>query len=168
MNSLTTPVTRINSSNTSLPRAIRGLRHANIGFARSSTTSSRVRLRSGGTSIFKEADRKKLYDLQWRSYHASVLPSLISPSAPEFVQKKEAMDACVMSRYSPGIHNNIVKYSLVKDLEAKLQKVREGGGQKTFDRMRAKGKIIPRERLAIPPTRHRMTHFHQIQIESSS
>ncbi|EIN08738.1 carboxyl transferase [Punctularia strigosozonata HHB-11173 SS5] len=65
-----------------------------------------------------------------RSYYASVLPSLISPASPEFTRKKESMD------------------TLVRDLEVKFQEVHGGGGQKALDRMRAKGKLIPRERLA--------------------
>ncbi|CDO74280.1 hypothetical protein BN946_scf184663.g1 [Trametes cinnabarina] len=66
-----------------------------------------------------------------RSYHPSVLPSLISTSSPEFKAKAEAMDA------------------LVQDLEAKLAKVRQGGGPKAAERMRSKGKKLPRERLAL-------------------
>ncbi|KAI9066365.1 carboxyl transferase [Trametes sanguinea] len=66
-----------------------------------------------------------------RSYHPSVLPSLISTTSPEFKAKQEAMDA------------------LVQDLEAKLAKVRQGGGPKAAERMRSKGKKLPRERLAL-------------------
>jgi hypothetical protein len=64
-----------------------------------------------------------------RSYHAaSVLPSLISPSSPEFRARAEAMD------------------QLVADLEAKLAAARAGGGPKAAERMRGKGKRLPRER----------------------
>ncbi|KAI0332473.1 carboxyl transferase [Cubamyces sp. BRFM 1775] len=66
-----------------------------------------------------------------RSYHPSVLPSLISTTSPEFKAKAEAMDA------------------LVADLEAKMAKVRQGGGPKAAERMRSKGKKLPRERLAL-------------------
>ncbi|KAI9001306.1 carboxyl transferase [Trametes punicea] len=66
-----------------------------------------------------------------RSYHPSVLPSLISTTSPEFKAKAEAMDA------------------LVADLETKLAKVRQGGGPKAAERMRSKGKKLPRERLAL-------------------
>ena len=63
-----------------------------------------------------------------RSYHASVLPSLVSTSAPEFQAKSAAMD------------------ELVKDLEAKMHKARQGGGSKAAERMKSKGKLLPRER----------------------
>ncbi|KAI0771968.1 carboxyl transferase [Trametes elegans] len=66
-----------------------------------------------------------------RSYHPSVLPSLISTTSPEFKAKAESMDG------------------LVADLEAKLAKVRQGGGSKAAERMRGKGKKLPRERLAL-------------------
>lgn len=63
-----------------------------------------------------------------RTYHASVLPSLISTSSPEFTAKAEAMD------------------ELVADLEAKTAAARVGGGAKAAERMRSKGKKLPRER----------------------
>ncbi|EIW61766.1 carboxyl transferase [Trametes versicolor FP-101664 SS1] len=66
-----------------------------------------------------------------RSYHPAVLPSLISTASPEFKAKAESMD------------------SLVAELEGNLAKVREGGGSKAADRMRSKGKKLPRERLAL-------------------
>lgn len=66
-----------------------------------------------------------------RAYHASVLPSLISTSSPEFVAKAEAMDA------------------LVADFEAKTAQARLGGGAKAAERMRSKGKKLPRERLGL-------------------
>ncbi|KAF8165578.1 carboxyl transferase [Crassisporium funariophilum] len=68
---------------------------------------------------------------QRRSYHASVLPSLVSTSSPEFIAKSTAMD------------------DLVKDLETKMQLARQGGGQKAAERMRSKGKRLPRERLGL-------------------
>ncbi|KAH7930653.1 carboxyl transferase [Leucogyrophana mollusca] len=66
-----------------------------------------------------------------RAYHASVLPSLVSPASPEFREKADAMDA------------------LVSDLEAKMSHARLGGGPKAAERMRSKGKKLPRERLAL-------------------
>ena len=63
-----------------------------------------------------------------RVYHASVLPSLISPSSPEFVAKSEAMD------------------SLVHEVETKMAEARQGGGSKAADRMKKQGKKLPRER----------------------
>ncbi|GBE79374.1 carboxyl transferase [Sparassis crispa] len=64
------------------------------------------------------------------SRRAYVLPSLISPSAPEFVAKAQAMSA------------------LVADIDAKMAAVRQGGGAKAVERMRKSGKKLPRERLA--------------------
>jgi 3-methylcrotonyl-CoA carboxylase beta subunit len=66
-----------------------------------------------------------------RKFHSAVLPSLVSTSSPEFVAKAQAMD------------------TLVADLEAKLAQARMGGGEKAFERMRKKGKKLPRERLAL-------------------
>ncbi|KAF9481857.1 carboxyl transferase [Pholiota conissans] len=66
-----------------------------------------------------------------RAYHASVLPSLIPTATPEFQAKAKAMD------------------ELVKDLETKLEKARQGGGAKAAERMRGKGKRLPRERLSL-------------------
>ncbi|KAI0347439.1 carboxyl transferase [Trametopsis cervina] len=66
-----------------------------------------------------------------RAYHASVLPSLLSTSSPEFQAKAEAMDA------------------LIADYEAKVARVRLGGGEKAAQRMISKGKKLPRERLAL-------------------
>lgn len=63
-----------------------------------------------------------------RSYHASVLPSLISTSSPEFIEKAESMD------------------SLVSEVETKIAQARQGGGPKAAGRMRSKGKKLPRER----------------------
>jgi 3-methylcrotonyl-CoA carboxylase beta subunit len=66
-----------------------------------------------------------------RLYHASVLPSLLSTNTPEFQQKAESMDA------------------LVSDLKAKIAQAKEGGGPKAQERMRSKGKRLPRERLSL-------------------
>lgn len=63
-----------------------------------------------------------------RAYHASVLPSLISPGSPEFQERARSMDA------------------LVAELEEKLAAARAGGGPKAVERMRSKGKMTPRER----------------------
>ncbi|KIK04716.1 hypothetical protein K443DRAFT_4471 [Laccaria amethystina LaAM-08-1] len=68
---------------------------------------------------------------QLRSYHASVLPTFISTSSPEFTAKSLAMD------------------ELVRDLETKLAEARQGGGFKASERMRNKGKRLPRERLGL-------------------
>ncbi|KAF8498885.1 carboxyl transferase [Gautieria morchelliformis] len=65
-----------------------------------------------------------------RSYHASVLPSRISPLSPDFRGRSEAMDA------------------LVADLEDKLVISRRGGEEKARARMKEKGKLLPRERLS--------------------
>lgn len=67
-----------------------------------------------------------------RSYHA--LPSLVSPSSPDFQARAKAMD------------------QVVADLDAKLAVAREGGGAKAAERMRSKGKKLPRERCrSLPP-----------------
>ncbi|TFK20355.1 carboxyl transferase [Coprinopsis marcescibilis] len=66
-----------------------------------------------------------------RSYHASVLPNLVQTGTPEFQAKSESMDA------------------LVADLESKLAQARLGGGAKAAERMRSKGKLLPRERLGL-------------------
>jgi 3-methylcrotonyl-CoA carboxylase beta subunit len=64
-----------------------------------------------------------------RSYHATVLPSLVSTTSPDFRAKAESMDL------------------LVSNLEANLATAREGGGSKAQERMRSRGKLLPRERL---------------------
>jgi hypothetical protein len=81
-------------------------------------------LNSGRHSLL----RPSLAPLALRSYHASILPSLISTSSPEFQAKAQGMDA------------------LVQDLESKLASARQGGGAKAQERMRSKGKKLPRER----------------------
>ena len=63
-----------------------------------------------------------------RRYNASVLPSLVSTSSPEFLAKSGAMD------------------ELIADYESKVAEVRQGGGAKAQERMRSKGKLLPRER----------------------
>lgn len=57
-----------------------------------------------------------------------MLPSAVASSAPEFAARAQAMD------------------TLVKDLEARLETARGGGGAAAAERMRAKGKMLPRER----------------------
>ena len=37
---------------------------------------------------------------------------------------------------------------LVRDLEEKVSLARQGGSEKAVERMRSKGKLLPRERLA--------------------
>ncbi|KAF8756373.1 Carboxyl transferase domain [Rhizoctonia solani] len=67
-----------------------------------------------------------------RSVHdASRLPSLLSTTSPDFVEKAEAMDA------------------LVSKYEELVGAAREGGGAKAQERMRSKGKKTPRERIAL-------------------
>jgi 3-methylcrotonyl-CoA carboxylase beta subunit len=65
-----------------------------------------------------------------RSYH-NVLPSLVSTSSPDFLEKAAAMDV------------------LVSELEDKLAHARLGGGPAAMEKMHSKGKKIPRERLAL-------------------
>jgi 3-methylcrotonyl-CoA carboxylase beta subunit len=57
-----------------------------------------------------------------------VLPSFVSTSSPEFVAKAASMD------------------ELVADVEQKMADARLGGGSRAVERMRNKGKKIPRER----------------------
>lgn len=66
-----------------------------------------------------------------RTYHASVLPSLISTASPDFQAKSKAMD------------------ELVAEFEAKTATARLGGGAKAAEKMKSKGKKLPRERLAL-------------------
>ncbi|KAJ3540298.1 hypothetical protein NMY22_g4362 [Coprinellus aureogranulatus] len=67
--------------------------------------------------------------VQFRRYHASILPSLVQTGTPEFAAKTKAMD------------------DLVADVESKLREVRQGGGVKAQQRHKSKGKLLPRERL---------------------
>lgn len=60
-----------------------------------------------------------------------MLPTFVSTSSPEFTAKSLAMD------------------ELVGDLETKLAEARQGGGLKASERMRNKGKRLPRERLGL-------------------
>ena len=57
-----------------------------------------------------------------------MLPSTVSSAAPEFAARAQAMDA------------------LVEDLETRLEAARAGGGATAAERMRVKGKMLPRER----------------------
>ncbi|KAF8351664.1 carboxyl transferase [Amanita rubescens] len=68
-----------------------------------------------------------------RTYHASILPSLISTSSPEFAAKSAAMD------------------ELVADLERKTAEARLGGGAKAAERMRSKGKKLAPLNLLLDP-----------------
>ena len=63
-----------------------------------------------------------------RTYHLSVLLLLITMASPKIKAKSEAMD------------------NLVADLESRLTAVRQGGGPKAAERMRSRGKKLPRER----------------------
>ncbi|KAG8866003.1 hypothetical protein FRC20_009175 [Serendipita sp. 405] len=58
------------------------------------------------------------------------LQSVVSTSSPEFIERAESMNA------------------LTAELKKDLVNVREGGGAKAQERMRSKGKLLPRERLA--------------------
>lgn len=71
-----------------------------------------------------------------RLYYASVLPSLVSPTSPEFQHKAQGMDV------------------LVSDLKSKIAHAKEGGGPKAQERMRSKGKRLPRERS--------VSNFHRL------
>ncbi|KAH7916258.1 carboxyl transferase [Hygrophoropsis aurantiaca] len=82
-------------------------------------------------TVLQRAARSALTSRHGRAYHASVLPSLISPASPEFREKSDAMDA------------------LVADFDAKMAQARLGGGPKAAERMRSKGKKLPRERLSL-------------------
>lgn len=80
-------------------------------------------------TVLQRATQSTLvYVRSCRRYHASVLPSLVSPGSPKFREKADAMDL------------------LVADLEAKLEQSRQGGGPKAAERMRSRGKKLPRER----------------------
>lgn len=65
-----------------------------------------------------------------RSYHASVLPTLVSTTSPEFQQNAQSME------------------QPIRELEEKTAEARIGGGPKAIERMRSKGKKLPRERCA--------------------
>jgi hypothetical protein len=76
-----------------------------------------------------------------RAYHPNVLPTAVSPSAPEFVARAQAMNA------------------LVADLQHTLADVRLGGGQKVLDKIRGRGKMLRCKRCAPmgPGDRHAIT-----------
>jgi 3-methylcrotonyl-CoA carboxylase beta subunit len=59
-----------------------------------------------------------------------VLPSIVSTVSPEFKAKAALMDGLVM------------------DVEEKMSAARHGGGTRAAERMRSKGKLLPRERSA--------------------
>ena len=80
-----------------------------------------------------------------RAYHPSVLPSLISTASPEFKAKSEAMD------------------NLVAELESKLFAVRQGGGLKAVERMRSKGKKLPRERYRVSEPFHMVPRVYPVE-----
>ena len=80
-------------------------------------------------SLFRRSLSRTLSSHHRRAYHAQVLDSLVSTSSPEFITKATAMD------------------ELVKTLETKMATARQGGGTKAAERMRAKGKRLPRERF---------------------
>ncbi|CAE6412350.1 unnamed protein product [Rhizoctonia solani] len=79
-------------------------------------------VRTGRVSAFSaHIARRGIHD-------ASRLPSLISTSSPDFVEKAEAMN------------------SLVSNYEELVRAARQGGGAKAQERMHSKGKKTPRER----------------------
>ncbi|EJD38167.1 carboxyl transferase [Auricularia subglabra TFB-10046 SS5] len=65
-----------------------------------------------------------------RAFHADVLPNLVSPASPEFAGKAQAMA------------------TLESELAAHIANARAGGGSKAQERMKSRGKMLPRERLA--------------------
>ncbi|GJJ16017.1 hypothetical protein Clacol_010296 [Clathrus columnatus] len=65
-----------------------------------------------------------------RKYHASALPSIISPLSSDFQEKAKNMD------------------ELVNDLKTKLAQSRRGGSEKAQAKMKDSGKLLPRERLS--------------------
>ncbi|KAH7102501.1 carboxyl transferase [Auriculariales sp. MPI-PUGE-AT-0066] len=65
-----------------------------------------------------------------RAFHTDVLPNLVSAASPEFTDKARAMS------------------ELESTLSGLVARAREGGGVKTQEKMRSKGKMLPRERLS--------------------
>jgi 3-methylcrotonyl-CoA carboxylase beta subunit len=76
-----------------------------------------------------------------RAYHHNVLSSLVSATSSEFQSKAKAMDV------------------LVHDLEEKLAEARLGGGTRAAERMKSKGKKLPRERCVHPTGHIRNVHL---------
>jgi len=70
----------------------------------------------------------KLTSIRKLSTMMPPLTSAVSTTSPEFLERAAAMDA------------------LVHQLEADLAAVREGGGPKAQQKMKSKGKLLPRER----------------------
>ena len=87
-----------------------------------------VRMRAAVHRSIRHGTRSAMLARQARAYHASVLPSLLSTTSPEFRAKSDAMDA------------------LIAEYEVKVAKARLGGGEKAIQRMISKGKKLPRER----------------------
>lgn len=80
--------------------------------------------------VYKLFSTLSLPPVRYRAFH-NVLPSFVSTSSPDFVERAAAMDL------------------LVSELEDKLANARLGGGSAAVEKMRSKGKKIPRERLAL-------------------
>ena len=57
---------------------------------------------------------------------------------------------------------------LVRDLEVKMATARQGGGTKPAERMRAKGKKLPRERFVPNSPSNIIVHCDISQIKSST
>ena len=93
------------------------------------------------TSMFQRSLWRSLSSNHSRGYHAAVLSSNVSTTSPEFTAKAAAMD------------------ELVRDLEEKMATARQGGGTKSAERMRAKGKKLPRERF-VPKFSLQVLHIH--------
>ena len=106
----------------------------NKGPADHSICSGATALLTSMRSLFQRSLSRSLSSNHSRAYHAAVLPSHVSTSSPEFMTKAAAMD------------------ELVRDLEAKMATARQGGGTKSAERMRAKGKRLPRERFGHSPS----------------
>ena len=83
---------------------------------------------NGWPSRWTKASSSSQSLIQKRTYYPSILPNMVSAGTPEFQAKAGAMDG------------------LVSELEERIKVAQEGGGAKAQERMRGKGKKLPRER----------------------
>lgn len=86
------------------------------------------------TALLRRLALARSSSIRTRGFHhnpATVLPSSVSTASPDFVEKASAMDA------------------LVSDLEKHLATARLGGGHKALEKMRARGKKVPRDRFVL-------------------
>lgn len=121
-----------------VPKSARSLKGAaSLGRSINARTLSTVR-RPGSSNLpnrsFSSPHVTSLAVASVRSFHhgpETVIPSVISTSSPDFLEKAEAMD------------------KLVADLEEHLSTARLGGGVAALDKMRSRGKKTPRERLSL-------------------